>query len=233
MSEEPDSSGPRDVVRADELETQAEPSRFGRRLVALTFVGLVTIYVISARPWEPKSLDDPVMSEEQADYVREVRDYLRWFGKNRSRLPNPFDETVLTREAEYSGERRIEGWIGMVLQYYEADGRKFCSAKSGLVFNLLPDQDNPYEIPKKGDWVRFDGTLSHRFTRDPKDYMYTYVAVKNLKVIRAGTFKPLTNEAREKIRSEQEDIARRLLLPPSPGRNQSQREQDNRRRQDQ
>ncbi|MCZ6815790.1 MAG: hypothetical protein O7F76_03720 [Planctomycetota bacterium] len=233
MSEEPFSSEARDVIRADELEAQTKPSRFGRRLVALTFVGLVTIYVISERPWESKSLDDPVMSEEQANYVREARDYVVWFEKNRSRLPNPFDETVLTREAKYSGERRIEGWIGMVLQYYETDGRKFCSATSGWVFNLLPDQDNPYEIPKKGDWVRFDGTLSHRFTRNPKDYMYTYVAVKNLKVIRAGTFKPLTNEAREKIRSEQEDIARRLLLPPSPGRNQSQREQDNRRRQDQ
>ena len=94
MSEEPDSSGPRDVVRADELESRAKPSRFGRRLVALTFVGLVAVYIISARPWEPETLDDPVEPADQHAYVLDAREFLTWSWRIKRHQPNPFDDEI-------------------------------------------------------------------------------------------------------------------------------------------
>lgn len=78
MSEAPASPEPHDVVRADELEGHAKPSRFGRRLMALTFVGLVAAFFVSVRPWESETLDDPNMPADQTDYVHRVHDYFRW-----------------------------------------------------------------------------------------------------------------------------------------------------------
>lgn len=215
MVEEPVTRESDDIVRADELQTPPRPSRFGRRLLALTFVGVVAAYIATTRPWESESMDDPVMPEDQADFVRGTNDYMHWLTKKRKQSSNLFDETVLAREAAYSGERRVDGWIGMVLRHHESDDQNGCSVDSGWVLNLISDPDHPFEMPDLGDWVRFNGTLSHKFTRDPDDYMYSFVAVDDLEVIRAGSFTPMTRERYEKMEKEKLNELRRQLLQSS------------------
>ena len=73
----------------------------------------------------------------------------------------------------------------MALQRIEEDsGRQVCIVRQGFNFILCPSHDDPFEMPTPGNWVQFDGTLTVKFTRNLKDYLYVYITVDRLEVLR-------------------------------------------------